>query len=234
MLPFRKAALPNTFAVVIPLSFLIVVVNFTFGAPWVAPGYILFAVLFGWYWCSQRDQELEKRASQPASFLWSVTVDGVSVGTLPDAQYAALFLSALRDWRTAWRYGLGLMRWLTGFAARIAWLVPLLIFWDLVWVAVTSPHAYLHDVHRLVAHGPADFVSHITLAIALVVLAEMVGFAAGLKSLPNAYEHALHRMVRQEFALAAAGAITLAWESSKPPPSEAGIRSPVRKLNGVG
>ena len=234
MLPFRKAVLPNAFVTVIPLSFFTVVISFMFGAPWVVPGFILFTVLFSWYWCSRRDQELEKCASQPASPPWSVTVDGVFVGTLPDAQYAGLLLLARRDWRTAWRNGLGLIRWLTGFAGRIAWLVPLLIFWVLVWVAETSPHAYLHEVHRLVAHGPADFVSQITFAIAIVVLAEIVGFAAGLRSLPNAYEHALHQMLRQKFALAAAGTITLVWESSNPPPSEAGIRSPVRKLSGVG
>lgn len=234
MLPLRKAALPHTLATVIPISFVIIIASFAFGAPWIAPEYILFAVLFDWYWSSRRDKALSERASQPASPSWSVSMGGVPIGTLSDARYASLYQTALRDWRTAWRNGLGLMRWLADFAGRTAWLVPLLIFWDLAWVAVTGPHAYLHDVHRLVAQGPAGFVSEITLSIALVVLAEIIGFAAGVKSFPNAYERALHRMVRQDFALAADGDLALVWESSEPPPSEAGIRSPVQKLNGFG
>ena len=126
MLPFRKSALPNTLATVIPASFFIVVVGFAFGAPWIVPEFILFVA--AWYLSSRRDQALSERASRSASPLWSVSMGGVPIGNLSDARYAALYRAALRDWRTAVRHGLGLMRWLVGFAGRIAWLVPLLFF----------------------------------------------------------------------------------------------------------
>lgn len=232
MLPFRKSALPATLAVVIPASFFVVVIGFAFGERWIAPECSLFAAV--WYLSSRRDQALSERASQSASPLWSVSMGGVPIGNLSDARYAALYQTAMRDWRTAVRHGLGLVRWLVGFAGRIAWLVPLLFFWALALVAVTNPHAYLPMVHRLVAHGPAGFVSQIGIAIALAVLIEMIGIAVGLNALPDAYEPVLHQLVRQHFELAANGPITLLWESSEPPPSKAGVSSPVQKLSGFG
>ena len=232
MLPFRKSALPSTLAVVIPASVFIVVIGFAFGERWIAPECFLFVA--AWYLSSRRDQVLSKRAYRSASPTWSVSMGGVLIGNLSDAHYAALYRAALRDLRTAVRHGLGLMRWLAGFAGHIAWLVPLLFFWALAWVAVTNPHAYLPMVHRLVAHGPAGFVSQIGIAIALAVLIEMIGIAVGLNALPDAYEPVLHQLVRQHFGLAANSPIALLWESSEPPPFEAGVRSPVQKLSGFG
>lgn len=239
MLPFRKAVLPNAFVTVIPLSFFTVVISFMFGAPWVAPGYILFGVLFNWYLSSRDDQELEKRASQPASPPWSVTVDGVSVGTLSDAQYAGLLLSARRDRQTALREVRRLIHAVATFAGKTLLFVPLVLFWAAVLMSLTRPHLYEDMTHLFVAKGPAAFLWWIGAAFLSGVVGQLfiivLGFiAVMLIARPSAYDRFMHRLVRQRLGLTADGHITLLWESPEPPPFESGCGSRAQKFRSIG
>ncbi|MHB8252210.1 MAG: hypothetical protein ACYDEV_00565 [Acidiferrobacter sp.] len=233
MSPFRKSALPVTLAGTVPIvSVVLVIADFVFGVPQMMPEYILLATLCYWYLTSRRDRALSERAFRTTTpSYWAVTMGGVPVGTLSDAQYAALFLSVLRDRQTALRQARHLIRMTTISAGQMLLLVPLVLFWVVVWMATVAHSQYKDMVHLFLTHGLGTFLFWIRAAIIVAVTAKILSLALGLKTPPSAYEDAMHQMVRAHFALAAGGPLTLLWESHEPPPLESGCRSAVQKFH---
>lgn len=145
---------------------------------------------------------------------WSVYVNGVQVGNLRDADFAALQLRAhdepgvylIQMWRVI-RVGCRLLK-------HLLVMTPLMVFWVAVVVAVVSPQTFQETAHGFKAFTAQDIhaiASHtISLAVVLVLLAGGVALALGARcAYPDPFLEVLHRDVRRKLRIPADGQVVI-------------------------
>jgi energy-coupling factor transporter transmembrane protein EcfT len=87
------------------------------------------------------DAKLTKRISSSTSAKWAVSLNDIRLGTVTDAEYAALQQRVFRDGRVASAQALNLVHVLLRLVGRIVSMMPFVTFWATVGMFVFAPDA---------------------------------------------------------------------------------------------
>jgi len=153
------------------------------------------------------DRQLGARITQPRPFEWTVMVNGVSVGTIRDAEYAAILRHVLRDSGVAFHQLASFLKWTITVALKVMTFVPVIVFWMLALIAVALPDELMPFLHVLSAAWQAR-ASGGALVENFVGVISMLAILSALLTTParsRCYERAVHRLIRQHFNTPADG-----------------------------
>jgi hypothetical protein len=166
---------------------------------------------------------LESRIAAHTGPTWDVAVSSVKVGTITDADYAAIRLSVFSDARPYYSQAINLSRVAYNSLTYCYQAFPLALFWMAVALAVIAPDtfgetvsAFQHANATEVKHALGEVASLVALTMAMVVIVQC---ALGLSRFGfiNCFEEAVGTAVRQHCAVAAEGSIVLLrWTSEGP------------------
>lgn len=143
-----------------------------------------------------------------------VRINGVKVGTVSDAQYAAMQRYAYRDMRNAASQLLNVLHMAMVILDKIVIGVPLLVFWGGLALAVFSPNDYTSLVHELQKVTPATLAASsghlLQVGFGVLMMAFMLMFIFGYRfGFRNHYAEAVERMIRQHCNTPAEGNVQL-------------------------
>jgi len=177
----------------------------------VLAGITAFATLF---FIALHDARLTARVKDDAPFAWDVWMNGVKIGRVTDAQYAAIQLYAFGDGRVVVAQALNLGRVALNIAGKAFVAVPLLMFWLIVVASIATPESItaLVEAWRTadLAALTASFRTLFYMVAMVSLLAVAITFAIGYRfGLRNHYAEAVARMIRQQCNTPAEGDIHL-------------------------
>jgi hypothetical protein len=160
---------------------------------------------------------LDKRITQEKSTEWDVYINNVRMGTVTDAQYAAMQQRAYFDRRNHAAQFMNLVHGLCIILYRIAIAVPLTVFWLTVASLIYSPEMWVEIIQTLQTADTATLMANIKAAHDLVFMIAVLvplafGFlvALGVKfGFKNVYAHDVGILLRQHFKVPADGEVTL-------------------------
>lgn len=160
------------------------------------------------------EARLTEREKGRAPFAWNVWMNGVKIGLLTDAQYAAFQRQAFGDLRLIGAQLFNLCSVAANVAGKLFVGVPLGVFWLLVmtWVAAPESISGLVDTFRASdAATTAASLDHMfrvvgIVAVYAVMLMSVFGYRFGFR---NHYGEAVSRMIRQHCSTPAEGRIHL-------------------------
>ena len=162
---------------------------------------------------------LTKRMEVDAPIIWEVWINDVQVGSVTDAQYAAMQRHAARDGRNAVAQFFNIAKMALVVADKLLVAVPLMCFWTAIGLAAFSPESFMEIARELQNAGPAAITSAVrsfmqegamVLAITVMMMVAM-GFRFGFK---NFYATAVNRMLRQHRNTPAEGDVRLSRQVS--------------------
>ncbi|WP_277594430.1 hypothetical protein [Pseudomonas chlororaphis] len=162
------------------------------------------------YMLNYKDARYSKRISDPSAPELDVRLNGIKIGTLSDADYAAMQQEALRDGRNALAQLFNVGRVAFTVIDRLIVVVPVLAFWGALAFAVFSPYS---PADMLLEFQKTDVatVTHalkqvlqicVTLSLVAMFVMPVFGFRFGFK---NCYSAAVDQMLRHHFNTPADG-----------------------------
>ena len=189
------------------------------------PGLLLTVVLMAVFRISigalvdKYEAGLTKRMEADAPVTWDLWINDVQVGSVTDAQYAAMQRHAARDGRNAVAqlFNVGQMALVVADNLLVA--VPLMCFWTAIGMAAFSPDAFLEVAQQLQNAGPAAITSAVQsfMQVGVLVLAITVGMmvAMGFRfGFKNFYAAAVNRMLRRHCNTPVEGDVRLSRQVS--------------------
>lgn len=175
----------------------------------------LFAtVLIGHLVFRMADARLARRAQANAPFAWDVWINDVKVGTVTDAEYAAIQCLALHDGSSAVAQLLNLGRVAMVIASRLLVGLTLGMAWSVIALVLLEPDAHIAMI-RTLSNADPGALTHWTRTLvqygALFMVVQVCGMAAmGVRfGFRNHYRAAIATMLRQHFNTPADGDIRL-------------------------
>ncbi|MGA5726580.1 hypothetical protein ACPCHQ_21850 [Ralstonia thomasii] len=192
-------------------SFLFGVQHGWFGAVFT----LVLAGLFGScfiHLLNRYDRSLAKRIATDAPIAWDVRLNGIRIGNVSDAEYAAMQRHVLHDPRNAVAQLCNLGRMASIALDKLIALLPLLFFWGVVTLAVFAPDSCTEAIRELQRADAAAITAavrtalHVGVSCSVMAVALMVamGFRFGYR---NRYSDAVGRMVRLHCGASAEGDI---------------------------
>lgn len=160
---------------------------------------------------------------------WQVWINGVCVGEVTDAQYAALQRSVLRDFGVVARMVIELLRAVCSGLAQVAFAVPAAIFWLSVLAAATEPAAVAEFLRGLSAAttdqiaSSSGFLLRAILLFSAMVAVPFFVLTGRLGRVGQAYRDDLADRLRVQCNSAAQGSVEL-----RPPFAVADREAPSR------
>jgi hypothetical protein len=154
-----------------------------------------------------RSQEAyRRRIKANETTLWDVWVNGVKVGTVTDARYAAIQRHVYLDASHAFAQllNLGHMAWRVIDKLMLA--VPLQLIWITVGLAVFSPQSLTLSAAELQQAAKAVFTVVLWLSVITLIIQAALGARFGFK---NYYAAAVGRLLRQHCGTPAEGDVHL-------------------------
>ncbi|BBL36039.1 hypothetical protein Nstercoris_02318 (plasmid) [Nitrosomonas stercoris] len=153
--------------------------------------------------------------------IWNVYMNGVVIGKVSDAQYAAMQRMAFRDGRTALAQFFNLGRVAFVVVEKLLVTVPFLVFWSAVAIAIFSPESYTDLVRELQKADQAEIMSAMYLFLQAVLVLALglvcTGFVMGYHyEFRNLYSEAVNRMLRQHCKTPANGDVQLRRMATDP------------------
>lgn len=189
------------------------------------PGLLLTVVLMAVFKISigalvdRYEAGLIKRMEADAPISWYLWINDVQVGTVTDAQYAAMQRHAARDGRNAIAQFFNIAQMALVIADKLLVAVPLMCFWTAIALAAFSPDSFMEIAKEFQNAGPAAITSAVRsvmqqgvllLAITVGMMVAM-GFRFGFK---NFYAAAVNRMLRQHCNTPVEGEVRLSRQVS--------------------
>lgn len=173
----------------------------------------VFSIVLGGL-TDRHDKNLTKRMEAVDSGSWEVWMNDVQVGTVTDAEYAAMQRHAARDIRNAVAQLFNIGRVALVVFDKVLVAVPLFVFWAAIAFAVLTPDSFTETVQAFLSAGPAAIASSIQsllqLGISIFTVTflcmPILGFRFGFE---NVYETATNRMLRQHCKTPVDGGIRL-------------------------
>lgn len=160
------------------------------------------------------EKSLLARMNAAHPVIWDIKVNSIKVGTVTDADYATMKLSAFQDGRNAGAQLLNLGHVVIGVIGKFVLAVPVTLFWCLIAVAVFFPEMYSSVIAGMQKAGPSDIAA--VAKTALTFLTSLVGMAFCLNAVfgvrfgfVNCFSAAVGRMLRHRCNVAAEGDIFL-------------------------
>lgn len=163
------------------------------------------AAMFGMSYLLDRQAErYEKRIKNPSPIERDVRLNGILIGTLSDATFAGMQQEAFRDGRNALAQLLNIGRVAITVFDRIIVVVPVLVFWGALAVAVFSPYTYTDMLLEFQKADAATITRAlqgvVKIGLSLVgmtmIMMPVFGFRFGFK---NCYAEAVDQMLRYHF-----------------------------------
>jgi len=168
------------------------------------------------------EARLTKRMEADTPITWNLWINNVQVGTVTDAQYAAMQRHAARDGRNAIAQLFNLGQMALVVADKLLVAVPLTCFWTAIAMAAFSPDAFLEVAQQLQDAGPAAITSAVQsfmqvgveVFVIVVVMMVAMGLNFGFK---NFYAEAVNRMLRRHCNTPVEGHVLLTPQVSGDP-----------------
>lgn len=185
----------------------------------------LFGVLGGavtWYAAAMARHAyiaaLQTRAAAGAlgGVLWDVELNGVKVGSVSDADYAAICLQAASDWRNYMAQILNIGRVVMSMFESLIVGVPVMVFWSAILAAIFAPDALATCLAELRSATPAQLAAAAGVAARVLAIGGALltaGVATGLLGtrcgFMNCFGEAAASMLRRKVGAAAEGHVVL-------------------------
>ena len=179
---------------------------------------VIFNIIIGAL-ADRYDAGLTKRMEADAPITWDVWINDVQVGTVTDAQYAAMKRHAARDGRNAAAQLFNIGQMALSVIDKLMIAVPLTCFWTAIAMAAFSPESFIEIAQELQTSGPAaittvvrSFMQAGVLVFAiLVAIMVAMGLRLGFK---NCYAVAVNRMLRRHCNTPVEGDVRLSRQIS--------------------
>lgn len=194
------------------------ILNYFTGTDW--PRLIVFSMLaaagafVALFFIARYDARLAARMEDDASFVWGVWMNGVKIGSITDAQYAAIQRHAFGNARLVVAQVLNLGHVALYIAGKVFVSVPLLMFWLAVATVALVPESIIEIVQVWRTAEPAALVEslrnlfHLVATVSVVAVGVMVtlGYRFGFC---NHYDQAVADMIRRQCNTPTEGSISL-------------------------
>lgn len=166
----------------------------------VLAGIFSFATIF---LLALHDALLSARVKADAPIAWDVWMNGVKIGCITDAQYAAIQRHAFSSGRWVGAQTLNLGRVALNIAGKLFVGVPLLMFWVLLVAGIATPESLTEiaqawrDADLATMKASFGTLLHFVAMVSILSVAIMfiLGFRFGLR---NYYTEFIARMIRQQ------------------------------------
>ena len=176
-------------------------------------GIVVVASFVALWFLARHDAHLTARAEQVSSDTWEVRLNDVPVGVVTDAQYAMAQQFAFRDSYLLWAQLGSVLRYLMVFLRQFMFVVPFVVFWGGVAVAVSDPAGFaraLHGLSQIDGQTVHTMVIGGATSMLLVLTLSMAGLALGWSRGPtNVYHARVNLILRQLCKVAATGDLKL-------------------------
>lgn len=213
----KKSAVPFGIAAVASVTFNLLTTDYSErGALSVVLSLALSAALSGLFvlgvqFLADRHAEgYKRRISENKPTTWKVWLNNVPIGTLSDAEYAAVQFEVFQDARPFLAQLANTAHVALTFAGKLLVAVPLCLFWMFFGAAIVWPESYTETLHALQTASTADVQAAVrmlmtTTAIASIIsvgLMMLFGFRFGFK---NHFAAAVADRLRERFNTPAQG-----------------------------
>lgn len=193
-------------------------VSFVVGGGWVPA--LLMAPLGGYGVATVRHKQiaaLQERANKSNSVEWNVKINGVKVGTVSDADYAAIRLQVLGDVYLYIAQLFNARRVLMRIAESMILSVPVLIFWAILGLGLFAPDQCASVLVDLRAATPAKIALFAGFVLDGMLVVGMLAFASALNTtffgakfgFVNCFKEAAAEKLRRKLGVAVDGDIVL-------------------------
>jgi hypothetical protein len=165
--------------------------------------------ILSYFVAANYDRQLGVRITQPQPFEWTVMVNGVSVGTIRDAEYAAILRKVLRDDCVAFDQLAYFLKWTITLALKAMTFVPVMVFWTLALTAVSLPDELMPLLQELSAAWQAR-ASGSALVDTFFGVIGMLAICSAFLTTParaGCYKRSVNRLIRQHFGTPADGCV---------------------------
>nr|WP_312130836.1 hypothetical protein [Stenotrophomonas pavanii] len=154
------------------------------------------------YFIAKHDVHLRGRVEANAPFAWDVWMNGVKIGFITDAQYAAMQREAFGDIRLVVAQALNVGRVALNIAGNIAIAVPVVVFWIIVVAMLVSPETVKELWGTLLAADLEAQMESLRYLIHLVVMSciaatALMGAMQFRFGFRNRYTETVAGMIRQ-------------------------------------
>lgn len=172
---------------------------------------VTVAAMYGMqYMMNYKSARYSKRINDPSAPDLDVRLNGITIGSLSDADYAAMQQDALRDGRNALAQLLNIGRVLFTVVDRLIVVVPVLVFWGVLAFAAFAPYSpaeMLLEFQQVDAATIKRTLGQLlqigaTLVLMTMMMMPVLGFRFGFK---NCYSAAVDQMLRYHFKMPAGG-----------------------------
>ncbi len=160
------------------------------------------------------DARLTKRISTPSGEQWDVVLNDIKLGTVTDAEYAAIQRRVFRDGRAAGAQILNLLHVVLQAFGRIVNLMPFVAFWAIVGLFIVSPDQAF-TVMQAAEKADAKSLSlgvyaalSILFSLSASVMLLLTGICRGF-GFRDCYDEGINREIRRHFKAAATGDVRL-------------------------
>jgi hypothetical protein len=168
---------------------------------------VVFAI-FVYFIAARYDRQLQGRIADPQPCIWQVSVNGVSIGAIPDADYADILRKVLRDGNMALDHLLSSFKWTISLAVKMFFVFPVVVFWLLALLALISPDEAIPSLAKLYAEWNEHPMKSVMLTN-IVGTIGMLSFLLALLSMPartlSSYRQTTGRLLRLHFNTPADG-----------------------------
>ncbi|MDN8078423.1 hypothetical protein QZN30_03320 [Burkholderia multivorans] len=165
----------------------------------------------------RHDAELLRRIAGGTTHVWVAQLNGITVGTLSDSEYAVMQRAAFWDQRNLVAQIANVVRMAMLAVDRLIIAVPVVLFWGALALALLSPNTYVTAWHELNGTEISTIVkvlAQVALICSLLALGVLVamGHKFGFR---NCYAEAVNFKLRQHFKTPAEGDVHLIRVSAK-------------------
>ncbi|MBO1014973.1 hypothetical protein IPU70_15540 [Achromobacter sp. SD115] len=167
----------------------------------------LFAI-FVYFTAAHYDRQLQGRIADPQPWIWQVSVNGVSIGAITDADYAAILRTVLRDGNMALDHLVSSLKWTIALAVKMLFVFPVVVFWLLALLAMIIPDEAMPFLTNLYV----EWNEHAMKSVMLTNIVGMIGMLSvflAFLSMParslSSYKQSTGRLLRLHFNTPADG-----------------------------
>lgn len=185
--------------------------NYFTGTDW--PSLIFFSVaaaagaFVSLFFIGRYEAGLDARMNGDMPFVWEVWMRGVKIGTITDAQYAAIQRCVFSDSRLVVAQVLNLVRVALNIVGKAFVSVPLLMFWLAVVAVVLAPESISIPEPDALAESLRNLFQMVAvMSVAVVGAMVVLGYRFGFR---NHYGDAVADMIRRQCNTPTEGSIYL-------------------------
>jgi len=162
----------------------------------------------------RHNRSLTKRIQSSNGITWDVVMNGVNVGTITDAQYAAIQQYAFNNWHNVVKQFLNVGRSIYRPIGKLCIIVPFVAFWVAAAAVFFSPESFTEIVQNIQNADPGEITLAVKAILKFCILLSVmtIGFMFALGEqfvFKNAYSDEVARMVRQKLLIPAEGEMRL-------------------------